>query len=133
MNLIIEARGDIVEREELLNGTQIVTIEGASDDGGWSVGGTISWNIGLDVRGVEGDVTFTRADGAAIFGTVTGGRVEARDAEDAGVGLRLEYDVDGGSGALEGARGAATAEGVLSGESFRCAWRVTLEDALRSS
>lgn len=131
MELEIEIRGDVVEWQELLNGTQIVTLQGASEDGNWVLSGGLSWNIGLAETSGEGDITLTRDDGAEIFGTLTNAEVE--DAAEAEVGgpdylLRLEYEVDGGSAEFDAVEGRATADGELTREAFRLRCMVSIPD-----
>ncbi len=124
----IEITGDVVEWQELLNGTQIVTIEGAGADG-WTLSGSVTWSArDADFAG-EGDVTLTRGDGAELFGSLVRARVtEMGDAEviEADHRMRLEYEIDGGSGAFGDASGTARAEGRLSREGFSGTWTVTL-------
>jgi hypothetical protein len=129
MELTIEISGDIVEWQELLNGTQIVTLEGASNDGAWAMSGLVSWNIGLASNAGEGDITLRRDDGAELFGTLVRGAVTEIDdgnGSDASHAVRLEYEIDGGTGAFESADGVAAAEGTLSPGSFRGCWTVVL-------
>jgi hypothetical protein len=124
----IEISGDVVEWQELLNGTQIVTIEGASADG-WTLSGSITWSArDADFAG-EGDVTLTRADGAELFGSLIRARVSEigdQEAVEADHQMRLEYEIDGGSGEFGDASGTARAEGRLSREGFSGTWAVTL-------
>lgn len=129
MELAIEAAGDITDRQELLNGTQMVALDGASGDGVWSVTGSLSWNIGLDDRGVEGDMTLSKTTGDELYATVSRGSV--RELAGSGVDaseyvLRIECDIDGGAGSFEDARGLLLGEGVLSGASFTLLWNVSL-------
>lgn len=127
MELQIEVRGDVVEWQELLNGTQIVTLQGASGDGEWVMTGGVSWNIGLAGTPGEGDITLERRDGAEIFGTLTSADVEdiaESEATGADYRLHVEYDIDGGSGDFDPAEGRATGDGDLSREAFRL--RLTL-------
>ncbi len=120
MEFEIQIAGDVIERQELLNGTQLVTLEGASADGQWTMVGGVSWNIGLEANTNEGDITLSRADGTELFGTLSGGDVQdTGGAADADYRLSLAYEVDGGSGAYAGASGSARAEGLLVGDSFR--------------
>lgn len=133
MEITVEARGDVVERQELLNGTRSVTIEGASDDGRWRVEATLSWNLGLVDYAGEGDITLSSDEGE-IFGTVNA--VEAHEAgssvggiagdDEGALQLRAVYSVDGGSGAFDGATGVCTAEVRLAGDTFAGRWRVAL-------
>ena len=126
MQFDIEFEGDVVERGELLNGTQMVTLAGTSVDGAWTLDGSLSWNMGLVESSGEGDITLVRgAD--ELFGTLTtcaagdagpeGGADETVDAE---------YEIDGGAGAFEGASGAGTARIVIAGPRFSGRWRVEL-------
>ncbi|MEX2245457.1 MAG: hypothetical protein WEC75_02105, partial [Dehalococcoidia bacterium] len=129
MELRIAIEGDIVEREELLNGTQVLTLEGVSGDGAWRMSGALSWNIGLR-EAAEGDITLSRADGAELFGTLVGAEVRELAGVESGEGghaMRLEYEIDGGSGAFEGAEGRASAEGELLAAAFRGVWSVSLK------
>jgi hypothetical protein len=128
MELRIEFTGDVVDRQELLNGTQSVDIEGSDSSGEWSLSGSFSWNLGLIDFAGEGDLTLTRRDGAEVFGTLT--RALLTDAgegdADAQSAFAIDYEIDGGSGAFADAAGAAHAEGVLSDTSFRGAWTMDL-------
>ena len=119
MNLDLAFAGDIVERQELLNGAQTVTLEGATADGLWTLSAVVGWNIGLRENTGEGDITLARSDGAEIYGTLARGDViEADETDDATHRLRLEYDVDGGAGEFASAAGSIVAEGSLSEETF---------------
>jgi len=132
MELRIVAAGDIVERQELLNGTRSIAIEGASDDGAWSVSGAISWNRGLLEYAGEGDLTLSHEDGDEILATLTRATVNAQgDDGEPGVDhvMKLEYAIDGGAGAFEGAGGRVTGTGALSGERFEATWTVAVETA----
>lgn len=128
MQTEVEVSGDIVGRQELLDGTQILTLEGASDDGMWSIACLLTWNIGVASNTGEGDITLSRADGAELFGTLVSGDVrEAPESDEADHMFRLEYQVDGGTGAFESACGTATGQGALSGGAFHGRWTVDLD------
>lgn len=122
MKLELRVTGDVVERQELLNGTQILTLAGESSDGVWSLVGDVAWNVGLVDFAGEGDITISRRDGAELFGTLTAAVVsEIGDSalDDADHRLRTEYEIDGGSGEFESVGGSAIADGVLAGGAFR--------------
>jgi hypothetical protein len=124
----IEISGEVVEWQKLLDGTQIVGLEGVSSDG-WTLSGSVSWNVRDASAAGEGDITLTR-DGAELFGTLVEARVSEigeREVEEADHEMHLRYEIDGGSGAFEGASGSARADGRLSAESFRGVWMVTLQ------
>ena len=124
----INVTGDIVERQELLNGTKIVALDGASPDGAWRLSGSVSWNIGLADAVAEGDLTLARDDGAEIFATLVSATiVESAESGDADFDLTLTYEIDGGSAALEGAVGSIDLLGVLAGERFRTRLRLATE------
>ena len=116
MELEIEIAGDVVERQELLNGTQIVTLEGASADGDWTLTAGLSWNIGLADTATEGDITLTRNDTAELFATLT--TAEITEAAESDYHLSLIYEIDGGSAALENATGHVELRGELAGDQF---------------
>jgi len=124
MELRIEVEGDVVEREELLNGTQVLTLEGRSSDGEWTLTGGVSWNIGLSDRGGEGDITLSGSDGAEVYGTL--GSVEVAEVAGEGEELRLRYEIDGGAGEFEGASGQGEAQVVVTGGAFRGVWVLRL-------
>ncbi len=128
MELQIEFSGDIVERQELLNGTQTLTLVGASSDGAWSLVGDIAWNVGLVDFAGEGDITVGRNDGSELFGTLVAAIVTEADSalDDADHRLHTEYEIDGGSGEFESATGRAAADGVLAGGSFRVTLRLSI-------
>jgi hypothetical protein len=123
MELRVEMVGEIVERQELLNGTQTIALEGADAAGEWTMTGSLSWNRGLVDYVGEGDLTLTRTDGSEIFTTVT--RASVTDADD-GQSFSAAYEIDGGSGAFDGASGEAEGTGELSGETFRGTWALRL-------
>ena len=124
MELEIEIVGDIVERQELLNGTQIITLEGASADGAWTLTAGLSWNIGLTDTATEGDITLTRTDGAELFATLTTANItETAESGEADYDLSLTYEIDGGSGALEEVGGRLQLLGELAGDQFRASLR----------
>jgi len=129
MELRIEITGEVVERQELLNGTQSVTLEGADASGEWTLAGGLSWNVGLVDYPGEGDLTLARADGAEIFATlVRAAVVETEDSDEAVDHIfRLTYEIDGGAGAFLDATGTASAEGTLAGDTFRGRWSLHLD------
>jgi len=118
MELELEISGDVVERQELLNGAQMVTLEGASADGAWTLSSIIGWNIGLESNAGEGDLTLARVDGNELYGTVVSARVAERAG---GFTLALRYEIDGGAGAFDAVAGSARAEVELEQERF-CGW-----------
>ena len=129
MKLELRVTGDLVERQELLNGTQTVTIEGVSDDGAWSLVGSISWNRGLVDYPGEGDLTLTRGDDE-VFATLTVADVTelGEDADpDADHLMNLQDEVDGGAGTFAQTAGTARAEGALAGDRFEGTWVLTLD------
>lgn len=131
MEIEIEFTGEIVERQELLNGTETVSLEGASSDGRWRMSGLVTWNIGLVSNAGEGDITLTRDDGAELFATLVRGDVrETRedDAAEAGAAhsMHLEYEIDGGGGAFDGATGRCEATGTLQVAGFAGRWTLRL-------
>ena len=127
MELQIEIAGEIVERQELLNGTMTVALEGADASREWTLTGVLSWNRGLVEYAGEGDLTLVHRDGAEIFATLTRSAViETGDDADAGHEFRASYEIDGGSGAFEGAAGNAHARGSLSGDAFQGMWILRL-------
>ena len=119
MEIRIVLRGDVAERQELLNATQSVTVEAASDDG-WTAVASFSWNRGLASYAGEGDITLGRGDGPECFGTLLS--ADVKDIEDggadAGHAVRATYEIDGGSGALDNARGRAMLAGRFSDVAF---------------
>jgi hypothetical protein len=129
MKFEIEFEGSIVERQELLNGTQIVSFEGDSVDGVWALSGLVTWNIGLLANASEGDITLVRRrDGAEIFASIASGEVagSTTDADPLSEdSLRLEYEIDGGTGAFDSAVGTCKAVVTLGASGFRGMW--TLE------
>jgi hypothetical protein len=133
MKLRINIAGEIVERQELLNGTQTIALEGAGGGGEWTMSGALSWNRGLVDFAGEGDLTLSRSDGSEVFATlmqasVTDAQVAGSDDDGAADHLfAAKYEVDGGSGAFEGARGDGEASGSLSGDRFRGTWLIRIE------
>ncbi len=126
----IDFAGEIVERQELLNGTETVSLEGESGDGRWAMSGLVTWNIGLVSNAGEGDITLSRDDGGEIFGTlVRGDVVDAADGQDdAAHTMKLEYEIDGGAGAFASAAGTCEAVGSLAAATFRGRWTLRLAD-----
>lgn len=125
--LLVSITGDIVERQELLNGTQTITIEGVSDDGAWTLVGSVSWNRGLIDYPGEGDMTLSRQNGDEVFATLTA--AEVTDVEDEIAVdhlMRLRYEVDGGAGCFAGASGHVRAEASLAGEHVGGTWALSL-------
>ena len=127
MELVIRLAGDVVDRQELLNGAQSATLEGASEDGEWVATGLLTWNIGLKADTGEGDITLARTDGSEIFASLLHGAVvEGGVAEDAGHVFDLVYEIDGGSADFESASGRIEAEGTLAEASFTGVWTLSL-------
>jgi hypothetical protein len=129
MQLSITVAGDIAERQELLNGTQTVSLEGVSDDGAWTLSALLTWNIGLVENTGEGDVALVRDDGAELFATLVRGDVTEADQADGGDHtFRVTYEIDGGSAAFESATGTISADGTLEAQRFRGRWTVRLDE-----
>ena len=128
MDIAIDFAGEIVERQELLNGTETVSLEGESADGHWAMLALVTWNIGLVSNVGEGDITLSRDDGAEIFGALVRGDLAEASGDDGAAdhAMRLEYEIDGGSGVFEGATGVCEAVGTLAAGAFRGRWVVTL-------
>jgi len=123
MELRIDIAGEIVERQELLNGTLTVAFEGADASGEWTLAGSLSWNRGLVDYAGEGDVTLVRSDGAELFATlIRASVIEAADDAHAGYEFRASYEVDGGGGEFGQATGSATASGTLAGDAVNGTW-----------
>jgi hypothetical protein len=129
MELRIAITGDIVERQELLNGTQTITLEGASDDAVWTLVGSVSWNRGLVEYAGEGDLALTRDDGAEVFATLATADAVDDPVEhpDADHQIILQYEIDGGSGAFAGALGSANGSMFTEGDRFEGTWVLTLD------
>ena len=126
MQIELQCEGEIVERSELLNGTESVTIDGAGDGAGsaWTIVSMLAWNLGLIDFAGEGDLTLARDDGAELYATATSVRVEESAAGE--LAFRATYEIDGGAGAFEGATGSVRASGVLSESGFSGTWQVVL-------
>ena len=125
MEIVLQIEGDVVERQELLNGTQILTLEGAADAGGerWTLSGLLSWNRGLKDT-IEGDITMARSDGAEVFATLARGSVAELTDGSGASHFSLEYEIDGGTGAFAEASGAIDADGFLDEAGFRGVWKL---------
>lgn len=123
--LTLRMSGGVVEWDELLNGTQLVTVEGASEDGAWTMNALFAWNIGLEQREAEGDISLMRDDGSEVFGTLATRDVSEREGEST-YELRLGYEVDGGAGEFEGARGRVEGVVELRRDGFSGEWRLRL-------
>lgn len=106
----IPVSGDVVQWDELLNGTQSVALEGRSDDGRWTVSALLTWNIGLEQRDPEGDITLSRDDGSEVFGTATAQTAREDPAEPGVYHLAVDYEIDGGDGDFAGITGILRAE-----------------------
>lgn len=127
MRLSIDFTGDVVERQELLNGTQSIDIEGVDPAGGWTLAGSFSWNLGLVDHTGEGDLALSRPGGAEIYATLIRASVaSADDSADADFSFTLDYDIDGGTGEFADTRGTARAQGELAGETFHGTWTLEL-------
>jgi hypothetical protein len=127
MELELACTGDVVERQELLNGTKTITIEGTSDDGAWTLTAVISWNRGLVDYPGEGDVALAH-DGDEIFATLVRAEASTPEGDDASDHLiKIQYEVDGGAGTYDGAGGSARAEVRVAGDEFSGRWVLTLE------
>jgi hypothetical protein len=102
-------------------------VQGASDDGAWTLVGSLSWNRGLVDYAGEGDLTLSRGDDE-VFATLTRSAVtDAEEGEDADHLIKLQYEIDGGAGAFADATGAGEAEGSLAGDRFAGTWVLSLD------
>jgi hypothetical protein len=126
MDIAIEARGDVVERQELLNGTRSLTIQGASDDGRWRIEGTLFWNLGLMEYAGEGDITLTSEIGE-LFASANAVQADESDAGDGALQVRAHYAIDGGSGEFDEATGVCRGEIRLAADSFEGRWIIGAE------
>lgn len=107
MEIAFDFEGEIVERQELLNGTEMVTVQCGSIDGAWALTACISRNRGLVDHDPEGDITLRVLDGAAeLWGSLVRTVEEASDLADWAV--EAEFEVDGGTNVSEEARGRVT-------------------------
>ncbi|MBI2755831.1 MAG: hypothetical protein HYX52_03880 [Chloroflexi bacterium] len=129
LDLRIRCAGDVVEWQELLNGTQLVSIEGASEDGAWTLSGGFSWNIGLREGAAEGDVTLSRGDDEMFASLTSADVTDTSDAPEGDHAFRLDYDIDGGAGAFDGATGRIEASGAFTRATFAGEWRVHVDAA----
>jgi hypothetical protein len=85
VELVFDISGDVVEWQDLLNGTCIATLEGASADGQWTLSGSVAWDTRSGSHAVEGDITLGAADGsdfwnARLWRRRRGGEDDAADA-----------------------------------------------------
>ena len=127
MELRITISGEVVGRQELLNGTQTVTLAGNSDDGRWMFFGEICWNRGLVDFAGEGEFTLTRGDdNDEIFATASAVEVLPEEPDDASVRLHAAYEIDGGSGEFANATGTATADLTIASDIFSGSWTLML-------
>lgn len=123
LDLAIDVVGEIVEQQELLNGTRTVTLSGASADGVWALDGVLSWNRGLLEYTGEGDLTLVRGDGAELYATLMGAAVRGEVQEDeSDVSLAVTYQVDGGTAEFDGASGTITGVVRLVASAFEGRW-----------
>jgi hypothetical protein len=120
----ITIEGDVADRQELLNATQILTFDGGSPDSLWQFSALVTWSM-RDANATEGDVTLSRGDDE-IFASLIGGRVTERAETDGGHAFTLEYEIDGGAGAYADARGAINAHGVIEESTFAGTWSVEI-------
>lgn len=128
MRLELDLAGDIIEQQDLLNGTRSVTLAGQSSDGAWSFEGTLSWSSGLTEYAGEGDITLTNGDGSEIFGTATAAREEtAAEGESSELVLRADYEIDGGSGTFESGSGLGSAKIRFGMGGFSGRWCLDLD------
>jgi hypothetical protein len=124
----IEIVGDVVERQELLNGNQTVAFEGASADGAWMLSGTLTWNRGLEAGAEEGDLTLANGPDE-VFCSLTTASIQP--AEDVGAAYRIaaEYDIDGGAGRFAAASGRLSLHATLEGDAVLARIEVAITGA----
>jgi hypothetical protein len=120
--IALHITGDVTNRQELLNGTESITLEGASGDGTWSLTCEFSWNRGLVEHSGEGDITLTGDGGDELLGTLTSARASERP--DGALEFDLRFELDGGAGAFSDAAGEASAKGVLGADTFDGEWLI---------
>jgi hypothetical protein len=101
LDIQIALHGEIVERQELLNGTRTVAFDGTSPDGAWSGSGVVSWNLGLVDYAGEGDLTLVRQDGAELYATLLSAVLAPSEADEEGDLLTVEYEIDGSEGPID--------------------------------
>lgn len=111
----IEFSGDIVERQELLNGSVTVTFEATSEDGTWTLSGSLTWNRGLEAGSEEGDLSLAGPEGELFASLAEATVVPSEDAESA-YRVTATYEADGGSGRFAEADARLALEGTLGAE-----------------
>jgi hypothetical protein len=109
MRFQVQLHGEVVDRSDLLDGTQSITFEAASEDGRWQISGSVSWNLGMEDRAGEGDMSLRADDGEIIAAVI---RAEPGPAADDGLRIALVLEIDGASGSFAGSTGDG--EGTLS-------------------
>lgn len=120
MDLLLHISGEVFERQELLNGTQSATLRGRTEQGE-ALEAAVSWSRGLVELGAEGDITVTLRDGQ-LFGMLV--HSEAELSPGGSLALDLRFEIDGGDGAYDAARGSIGASVVLEDDVFEGDWAV---------
>lgn len=96
MEIKFDFDGGIVERQELLNGTETITIEGSSNDGAWSLTLCFSRNRGLAETTREGDITVVdQRNGLELWGSLE--RVVEVHREETDWAANIAFGIDRGA------------------------------------
>jgi hypothetical protein len=125
MRVEIRAEGEIVESQELLNGTRTVAFEASSEDG-WTLSGVVSWSRGLTDFVGEGDLTLVHDDGSEVYASLTRAAVVAASGEAADAELLCDYEVDGGALGFADASGIVTGRIWIERDRVRGEWTVAV-------
>jgi hypothetical protein len=124
----LRLEGVTVEEGDLLDATRMATISGqARDDAGrgWRWEMSLSWTMALRSDFSEGDVSLLREDGAQIFATLTEGEYVEDPEEDEG-SFTAVFQIEGGEGPFETARGSVETNCRVTGEEVEGEARVEL-------
>ena len=99
--IIWRATGEVIEREELLDGRSQVVLDGAGAAGGVTASLTLVWLLGREgeVPLVEGYITVSAADGGELNASLERGTAEV-SAETGAAIVRATFVVDAVEGGL---------------------------------
>jgi hypothetical protein len=124
--------GEVVDLQTYLDGTREYTVEASGPPDAaapWRVTLTFRWpkeEGGPD----EGDLSLTDAEGASLYGSLSGGSADDAYDEDTAsevVRLALHFAIRSGDGAFAGYTGNARVTGDLAGESAALTVEVSAE------
>ena len=123
-SLRLEFDGEVSQKQEMLDGTRQVVLEGSADGddhASWAITVTLAWTMGDEAEIEEGDLALSRDDGSEVYASLRAGRYRESGLpglEGAAEGFEAAFNIDGGEGAFASSAGSVRLRGTFTDERF---------------